>query len=79
MEKVLCVVMRPRLRIPREERDFSFLQIIVTESWAHHFRIQGVTVSFFEHSSTSSAKVLCYKSEGCWFDPSGYHWNFSLT
>jgi len=24
-------------------------------------------------------KVLCYKSEGCWFDPSWCHWNFSLT
>ena len=23
-------------------------------------------------------KVLCYKSEGCWFDPSWCHWNFSL-
>jgi len=24
-------------------------------------------------------KVLCYKSEGGWFDPSWYHWNFLLT
>ena len=24
-------------------------------------------------------KVLCYKSEGRWFDPSWCHWNFSLT
>ena len=24
-------------------------------------------------------KVLCYKSEGCWFVPSWCHWNFSLT
>jgi len=24
-------------------------------------------------------KVLCYKSEGRWFDPSWYHWNLSLT
>jgi len=24
-------------------------------------------------------KVLCYKSEGPWFDPSWCHWNFSLT
>ena len=23
--------------------------------------------------------VLCYKSEGRWFDPSWCHWNFSLT
>ena len=24
-------------------------------------------------------KVLCYKLEGRWFDPSLCHWNFSLT
>ena len=24
-------------------------------------------------------KVLCYKLEGRWFDPSGSHWNFLLT
>ena len=24
-------------------------------------------------------KVLCYKLEGRWFDPSWYRWNFSLT
>jgi len=24
-------------------------------------------------------KVLCYKSEGRWFDPSRCYWNFSLT
>jgi len=24
-------------------------------------------------------KVLCYKSEGRWFDPSWRHWSFSLT
>jgi len=24
-------------------------------------------------------KMLCYKSEGRWFDPNWYHWSFSLT
>jgi hypothetical protein len=24
-------------------------------------------------------KVLCYKSEGRWFDPRWCHWNISLT
>ena len=24
-------------------------------------------------------KVLCYKSEGRWFDPSWRHWNFLFT
>jgi hypothetical protein len=26
----------------------------------------------------SVVKVLCYKSEGRWFDPKWCHWNFSL-
>jgi len=28
--------------------------------------------------SITVVKVLCYKSEGRWFDPSWCHWNFSL-
>jgi len=31
-----------------------------------------------EHDSTV-VKVLCYKSEGRWFDTSWCHWNFFLT
>jgi len=31
-----------------------------------------------DHGSTE-VKVLCYKSEGHWFDPSWCRWNFSLT
>jgi hypothetical protein len=39
------------------------------------------------HPNTNSAgdrgvtvvKVLCYKSEGRWFDSRWCHWNFSLT
>ena len=30
------------------------------------------------HGGTA-VKVLCYKSEGHWFDPRWCHWNFSLT
>jgi len=32
-----------------------------------------------EGRSSKVVKALCYKSEGCWFDLSWYHWNFSLT
>jgi len=28
---------------------------------------------------STEVKVLCYKSEGRWFDPSWCHWNFSLA
>jgi len=32
-----------------------------------------------EDRGSTVVKVLCYKSEGRWFDPSWCHWNFSLT
>jgi len=34
-----------------------------------------------QHSDRGNTvvKMLCYKSEGRWFDPSWCHWNFSLT
>ena len=37
-----------------------------------------ITVSNGDRAGTV-VKVLCYKSEGLWFDPSWCHWNFSLT
>ena len=47
----------------------------------HHLyrmRINGNNNSTGDRGSTV-VKVLCYKSEGRWFDPSWCHWNFSLT
>ena len=48
-------------------------------------RLRGVTatsrcelpINYFEVHGTV-VKVLCYKSEGRWLDPSWCHWNFSL-
>ena len=36
---------------------------------------------YFVHGDRGSTvvKVLCYKSEGHWFDSRWCHWNFSLT
>ena len=42
----------------------------------HHFAQSSH--SLWDRGSTV-VKVLCYKSEGHWFDPSWCHWNFSLT
>jgi len=40
----------------------------------------AITLYIFEGDSGSTAiKVLCYKSEGRWFDSIWCHWNFSLT
>ena len=42
----------------------------------------NVTISDISVSGdrgSTVVKVLCYKSEGRWFDPSWCQWNFSLT
>ena len=46
-----------------------------------HAPITSPTLSWYPLNRTAVAvvKVLCYKSEGRWFDPSWCHWNFSLT
>ena len=38
-------------------------------------------LDYFKYCSSGSTvvKVLCYKSEGRWFDSRWCHWNFSLT
>jgi len=39
-------------------------------------------ISYYKYSGdrgSTVVKVLCYKSEGRWLDPSWLHWNFSLT
>ena len=33
----------------------------------------------YGYRGSTVVKVLCYKSEGRWFDPSWCQWNFSLT
>ena len=50
-----------------------------------HMRLVGlhyIIVSFllmFRDRCSTVVKVLCYKSEGLWFDSGWCHWNFSLT
>ena len=36
-------------------------------------------LSRFGDGGGTVVKVLCYKSEGRWFDSRWCHWNFSLT
>jgi len=38
----------------------------------------GVHADYVDRGSTV-VKMLCYKSEGRWFDLSCCHWNFLLT
>jgi hypothetical protein len=55
--EVICVVMRLRVQISWEDKDFSFLQIIRTASYVHHPLVQWVQWFFFDYCSSSSAKV----------------------
>jgi hypothetical protein len=43
------------------------------ENYFHYFRQWGTA------DGGTVVKILCYKSEGCWFDSRWCHWNFSLT
>jgi len=47
----------------------------IQDVWGVFWRVLGV----LEVDYGDRGKVLCYKSEGRWFDPSWCHWNFSLT
>jgi len=38
-----------------------------------------LVMSPVSQGGSTVVKVLCYKSEGRWFDPSRCQWNFSLT
>ena len=52
-------------------------QLLFKLSLSHNHKLCYVT-SFGDRGGTV-VKVLCYKSEGRWFDPRWCHWNFSLT
>ena len=43
------------------------------------FQFDKDSCTYLKGLGTTVVKVLCYKSEGRWFDPSLCHWNFSLT
>ena len=40
---------------------------------------QDVITLYIGDLGGTVVKVLCYKSEDRWFDPSWCHWNFSVT
>jgi len=74
------------------QNENSFILQSVLRQLHRYFQSEFSTeCDFFLLSSISSTlllpldrgstvvKVLCYKSEGRWFDPSLCHWNFSLT
>jgi len=55
----------------------NYLQFCGT-LWYRNELFDIVMVVIGDHGSTV-VKVLCYKSEGRWFDPRWCHWNFLLT
>ena len=43
------------------------------------FVISVLLINVLVYGGGTVVKVPCYKSEGRWFDPRCFHWNFSLT
>ena len=39
-------------------------------------KILSLSYVMLGYRGSTVVKVLCYKSEGRWFDPSWYHWIF---
>jgi len=52
--------------------------VLIIEVEYFGYKILTGTYKGGDHGSTV-VKVLCYKSEGRWFDSSWCQWNFSLT
>ena len=65
MSTVRPSVHMEQLGLPLDEFAWNFILTLILLTWGD----RGSTV----------VKVLCYKSEGRWFDPRWCHWNFSLT
>ena len=56
----------------------NFLHVLVV-SFCHHQVGKNGYINGKRDRGGTVVKVLCYKSEGRWFDPRWCHWNFSLT
>jgi len=54
-----------------------FAEILECEERLRDIAVRRGLTKLPSHSGTA-VTVLCYKSEGRWFDPSWCHWNFSL-
>ena len=61
-----------------EALDRSVWRTRVGRGFGPVVRAENEYIYIYIYGSTV-VKVLCYKSEGRWFDPSWCHWKFSLT
>jgi len=52
---------------------------VFTGAKTPNFTLLTNIVEFGDFNHVTLTCVLCYKTEGRWFDPSWCHWNFSLT
>ena len=54
----------------------------VSDQFSHPYKTTGEIIILYVlvgGMGVTVVKVLCYKSEGRWFDPKWCHWKFSLT
>ena len=78
---VTAIVSLPRVCTPRVSDVFVmrtlFRRRIQLEQIVGTIALLGTLL--IQRTCGTVVKVLCYKSEGRWFDPRWCHWNFSLT
>ena len=70
----------PHFRIecsPVKELDKSYCKLLLDV--IKETKILNCDTHIIRDRDGTLVKVLCYKSEGRWFDPRWCHWNFSLT
>jgi len=59
-------------------KNIRTLERVITFIWLGHDRdIDNLLATIGDRGDTV-VKVLCYKSEGCWFDPGWCNWNFFI-
>jgi len=75
------LVVHPVDRLPyrRSYRDSQEISLMTLKSEVLTVVFIKIATAWSGDRGGTVVKVLCYKSEGCWFDPSLCSWNSSLT
>jgi len=73
-----CRLIHHFFQLPDEERKVSSTKLNNFKLILSHFHYRKMVLVLLHTGDCSNTmvKVLCYKSEGRWFDPRGCHWNF---
>ena len=76
---VYKLYIRPKLRVSRYTGGRAMVCGILAGVIPFGLLTSFALLLYYEDRHCTVIKVLCYKSEGRWFDPRWCQWNFSLT